>query len=132
MVLAGKSSGFAEVAGVLPRGHEALSSPRTRVAAHAAKPASNWSRSIDATTTEPFTKAPSPVKRRESPILKRAASEFMKNFRRKPFGDASNKQPAPPAGLFELEGEAADAEGEAKGKRKRDTASKGEFARSFG
>ena len=66
---------------------------RVRVAAHAAKPASNWSRSIDATTTEPF-KAP----RRESPILKRAASEFMKNFRRKPFGDASNKQPAPPAG----------------------------------
>ena len=73
------------------KGHAVLL--RVRVAAHAAKPASNWSRSIDATTTEPF-KAP----RRESPILKRAASEFMKNFRRKPFGDASNKQPAPPAG----------------------------------
>ena len=57
---------------------------RVRVAAHGREAGVELVRSIDATTTEPF-KQPSPVKRRESPILKRAASEFMKNFRRKAF-----------------------------------------------
>lgn len=70
---------------------------RVRVAAAGAKPASPWSRSVDATTTEPV-KAPSPRKR-QSPILQRTANDFVRNMdaRRKPFGDASNTSPRAPA-----------------------------------